>query len=178
MIFEFTAPTVAKSDKPFDVHENGEYIGSISRFFTNPQTRTPHYDVNLHIHDAEDNHYRIIQNSFTMLKGGEWEVKKGEQTIGSIRNSDNLFQAHEIEIDIEGCPTFSIKGTFSRKGKILNSEREEVGETYRTTYVKRTYEGEINDSFLGESMPILFYGIIHFFWCGFPGDAKHSSKKS
>lgn len=167
MHFEYTAPTVAKSDKSFDVNENGKHIGSISRYFTNPQTRNPQYDINLNIHDTEGNQYHIVQHSFTMRKGGEWEIKKGEHSIGRISNPDGFFKIHQIDVKAEGFPVFSIKANFSGKGKIVNAEKEEMGETYRTTSIKRTYEGDIEDSFIGPNLPILFYGIVHVFWCGF-----------
>lgn len=167
MHFEYTAPTVGRSDATFDVSENGKKIGSINRFFTNENTRNPQFDVNLNIDDLDNNNYRIVQSSFTLAKGGDWEVQKNDQSLGSISNPDGFFKVHQIDVNIDDFPKFSIKATFFGKGKILNAEKKEVGEIYRTTSIKRTYEGNIEDSFLGTNLPVLFYGIVHTFWCGF-----------
>lgn len=167
MYFKYTAPTMATSDASFEVYEHNNKIGSIHRFFTNEQTRTPEFDINLTIYDKDNNHYRIMQSSFSMKKGGEWKVEKNDRLLGTIRNPDGFFKMHQIDIDIEDFPVFFIKATLSGKGRILNSAIEEVGQTYRTTRIERTYEGDIEDTFLGTTLPILFYGIVHTFWCGF-----------
>ena len=78
-----------------------------------------------------------------------------------------LFKPQRITADIPGYPSLTIQSTFSGKGRIKDGKGRDVGETKRTTPIKRTYTGSIEESAMGEMPLILFFALVHTFWCGF-----------
>ena len=55
----------------------------------------------------------------------------------------------------------------SERAFVITHKGRELGETKRTTPIKRTYTGSIEESAMGAMPLILFFALLHTFWCGF-----------
>ncbi|MEN0642698.1 hypothetical protein MKY91_05935 [Alkalicoccobacillus gibsonii] len=164
MIFSYTAPTIARSSDSFSIYEGQAKIGSIERFFTK-QTRNPIYDVNIRAYDDRNQDtYTISQKKIKLLGETKWEILKNDQTIGEAEYPKGLFKAHQVVFSLEGYPIFTFKLKMDGTTVILNDNDEPIGRSERTTNIQHTYEGEVDDHFLQMSL-ILFYGLVHTFWC-------------
>ncbi|MFK3939205.1 hypothetical protein ACI2JA_17020 [Alkalihalobacillus sp. NPDC078783] len=164
MNFSYTAPTIARSSDSFPIYHHQSKIGSMERFFTK-QTRKPIDDVNIRAFDeSNQDTYTITQIKSKLLGETKWEISKNEEKIGEAEYPKGFFKAHQVVVNLAGHPTFTFKIKMDRTAVILNDNEAQIGNTERTTNIKHTYEGEVDDHFL--QMPlILFYSLVHTFWC-------------
>ncbi|MEK4564118.1 hypothetical protein MKX54_05480 [Alkalihalobacillus sp. FSL R5-0424] len=164
MNFSYTAPTIARSSDSFTIYHDQLNIGTMERFFTK-QTRNPIYDVNIRAYDGRNqDEYSIIQTKIKLFGETKWEIYRNDKKIGDVEVPKGFFKAHQVVVNVEDHPTFTFKILMNGTAVILNDNEDQIGSTERTTKIKHTYEGEIDDYFL--QMPlILFYALVHTFWC-------------
>ncbi|WYP27550.1 hypothetical protein NSQ54_05415 [Alkalihalobacillus sp. FSL W8-0930] len=164
MIFSYTAPTIAKSSDSFPIFHNESKIGTMERFFTK-QTRNPIYDVNIRAYDqSNQDTYTITQTKSKFLGETKWEIYRNDKKIGEAEVPKGFFKVHQVAVKLEDHPTFTFKIKMDGTAVILNDKEDQIGSTERTTKIKHTYEGEVDEHFLKIPL-ILFYGLVHTFWC-------------
>ncbi|GEK58180.1 hypothetical protein CHL76_08475 [Marinococcus halophilus] len=165
-VFSYSAPAVGKSEKLLEIEDGHKYLGTMRRYFSKNFRGSPIYDVNVYMYDAAgDDKYVIEQLDFGMVRGYTWGVYKNDAEIGKIKSPRGLFKNHRIDVRVNDYPGISIKAKTRGKHLILDENENKIGETSSTNSVNKVYQGEISALVLPEP-DILFYGVIHTFWCG------------
>ncbi|MCM2676864.1 hypothetical protein [Alkalicoccobacillus plakortidis] len=164
MFFEYTAPAIARSDKSFIIEHDNREIGQLERYFTK-QTSKPEYDVNIVAKEfTSSDEFKIEQTEIKLFGRTKWEIYKNEKIIGEAEFPKGFFKSHQIVMRIDDHPIIIMKINSNGTATLMNEDEEEIGSSRRTSTINRSYEGEIDDDYV--DMPlILFYSLVHTFWC-------------